>query len=421
MKLIEKFETSLVRNSWFLLLNSFCISGFGYIFWMVCAWIYSSTEVGIAVTLISLINIILTFSKIGLNTSLVRFPINEKRVNFTFALLGIGMANIITIILSTFIIIIFPNIYSNLNGFFNSLLPSIVFILVTSIYLNNLLLDSIITGLKRSEFVFIRNFSLGCLKIGCLFVIAKIFGVLGIFGSWGFSGFVVLVVGISIIFILNHYPINKGFVIPLHNKELREIIIYSGNNYFLNLLAFLPGYIFPVILTTSLGPEKSAFFYTAWMIYMILATISGVTALSIIAEGSEGKIEREQVKKAGLFIFGLLIPAVIVVLSFGDVLLEMFGKEYSTNGIFVLRILTLSAIPVALNNIYIGIQKRHNNLIPVFLINLIITITSVSLTLFFIPLFGINAIGFAWIISNTAAAMGIMVKQYQVTRSRMVI
>lgn len=61
------------------MLNAITGAAFGFFFWMIAAKIYQKQDVGIATALISSINLLLLFSRMGLDNSMIKFlPKGDK-------------------------------------------------------------------------------------------------------------------------------------------------------------------------------------------------------------------------------------------------------------------------------------------------------------------------------------------------------
>jgi len=84
-KIISKFynylaNDSLYRNSIFLMLSTGVMAVFGFFFWITNARLYSSEQVGIGTTLISIMTLISSFSILGLGNGLIRYlPTSERK------------------------------------------------------------------------------------------------------------------------------------------------------------------------------------------------------------------------------------------------------------------------------------------------------------------------------------------------------
>ena len=69
----SKWRDPLFRNSFFLIVNRIFNASCGMIFWMIAARLYSISDVGLATALISSLGLIILFSRLGLDSTVVRF------------------------------------------------------------------------------------------------------------------------------------------------------------------------------------------------------------------------------------------------------------------------------------------------------------------------------------------------------------
>jgi len=100
----------LFKNAFFLMLSYISTAGFGFVFWMLAAKLYSASDVGIATGIISSMTLIINFSRLGLDFSIIRFfALHDKCKVF----------NTSTII-STFTALIFGSIFLTSINFFSS-------------------------------------------------------------------------------------------------------------------------------------------------------------------------------------------------------------------------------------------------------------------------------------------------------------
>src|SRR5665647_2414281 len=110
MKTISKFynfliKDSLYRNSILLMLSTAAVTVFGFFFWIINARIYSTEQIGLGTTLISIISLISGFSFLGLGTGLIRYlPTSDRKntkINTSLTLVSI-MSILISIIYLVF-------------------------------------------------------------------------------------------------------------------------------------------------------------------------------------------------------------------------------------------------------------------------------------------------------------------------------
>jgi len=116
----------------------------------------------------------------------------------------------------------------------------------------------------------------------------------------------------------------------------------------------------------------TAYYYMAMMIAGLLFVIPNATAQSLFAEGSHNeKNLNKQVWKAIKIISIILIPAILVVVFFGNYILMAFGEEYVVEGFGLLRVLAVSGIFVSINSIFAGVAKINKKVWKIGFVNLI--------------------------------------------------
>ena len=95
------FKDSLYSNSLFLMISTGVMSVFGFVFWIICARLFTAEEVGLATTIISVMGLITSFSLLGLGTGLIRYLPNSERkndkINTCFTLVGVVSVIVTTI------------------------------------------------------------------------------------------------------------------------------------------------------------------------------------------------------------------------------------------------------------------------------------------------------------------------------------
>src|ERR1035437_9360223 len=104
-EILEK--NSLHSNSIFLMTAQGVVTFFGYIFWVLVARLYSSNDVGFAVTLISIATLISQISILGLNNSIVRYLPGSKQKNETINI-ALWLVSITSFVVSIAYILCIP-------------------------------------------------------------------------------------------------------------------------------------------------------------------------------------------------------------------------------------------------------------------------------------------------------------------------
>jgi O-antigen/teichoic acid export membrane protein len=155
-----------------------------------------------------------------------------------------------------------------------------------------------------------------------------------------------------------------------------------------------------------LGQEANGFLFINWAIASLLFSIPTRTSQSLFSEGSN----REQLlardtKRSFWLVITLLTPGVAFVLLLADKLLLIFGREYSAEGTQLLRLVAISAIPVAINSIYLGVIRVRMELRNVILVPFVVAALTFSLSYILIAIIGLSGAGVSWLSANSLAAL----------------
>jgi len=346
VKIRQYIKEPLFRNSLFIILASVLGGAFGFIFWVLAARIYSKEDVGTATALISSLSLVILLSRFGLNQSLIRFfPEKDKGRVF-------GTSVIITTIFAVLFGVIFiagVDVWAvELHIVKRYAFPYLLFLAASSI---TLLTGSAFIALRKAEYYFLQSLFMGS---RILFLIPLVFlGTLGIFSSVGTSFVVTLIFSLFLLVKLGIKPagMDRGF--------LSDAFHFSAGNYVAALLMRSPGYILPVMVLNMLGAEETAHYYLAFAITSLLFMIPHAVSTSLFVEGSHGEALKKTALKSIFAIFCLLIPAVIVLYFFGELVLELIGKDYALGALNVLRIMALSSFFVAICQIHSSIKRTQ--------------------------------------------------------------
>lgn len=95
-QLKQHLKDPLYKNSFFLVLSRVFNVACGFFFWMLAARLYSINDVGLATALISSLGLVILFSRLGLDFSLIRFlPLTDKSKVFNTCLIITTIASFI--------------------------------------------------------------------------------------------------------------------------------------------------------------------------------------------------------------------------------------------------------------------------------------------------------------------------------------
>jgi O-antigen/teichoic acid export membrane protein len=259
----------------------------------------------------------------------------------------------------------------------------------------NSLIESTFAAYRSAKYTLLKNSVFSVLKIIFPFALVGL-GIGGIFGSWMIG----IVVGVCVSFFILIKKFKYKPRLVFHDSIIRKIGKYSFLNYVSGFIGSLPTLILPLMITNSVHPEMTAYYYMAMVVANVLFIIPQATSNSLFAEGSNNeKSLKEHVKKATKIIFFLIIPAIIITIFFGKYILLLLGKDYSAEGFVLLNYLALSCIFLSINAIFNSLLLVRHKIKELLIINIISSTSILSLSCLFINK-GLTGIGLAWLIGR---------------------
>ncbi len=390
---------SLYRNSVYLMASTFTLSVFGFFFWILVSRLYTTQQIGIATTIISICALIMNFSILGLRTSIIRYLPNSKskseKISTSFNLITIA-----SIIASVIFIIGIPFFSPILVFIRNNYFYSALFIISIIFSTLSLMMDSIFTAYRAAGYVLFKNIVWCSFKLILPFILLYL-GSYGIFLSFSLSN----VISVVLCFFILIYKFGYKYRPYIDITIVRLIAKLSFANYVSGFISMLPSLLLPVIITNNLGPKDSAYFYIDMMIANLLYIIPIASTQSLFAEASyDSKLLLQHLKKTILLIGALMFVAIIVTILWGNIILLSFGKSYSDSGFHLLQLFAIAGVFVSINSIgatILNIKRKINLLIGTSLFFAILTIT-LSI---FLTHYGLIGIGFSWLIGEAILAV----------------
>ena len=392
-------KDSLYRNAIYLMLNTGVMAFLGFFFWVINTRLYSTEQVGIATTLISVMTLISSFCILGLDSGLIRYmPTSERKnemINTSFILVTL-MSILISLIYLIFLKTFSPKLLFVRENIVFSLL-FILFIVFSSL---NIISENVFIAYRSSKYVLIKNIIFSITKLILPFTLIAL-GSYGIFMSVGIA--LAIAFGLSLFFLILKY--NYLFKPKINNDILKRMTKFSLGNYIAGFLAVSPAMILPILMTNTIGAKYTAYFYMDMMVASLLYIIPIATSQALFAEGSYNESDLKiHLKKAVKIISIIIIPVIIITIFFGKYILLAFGKDYSDEGLIFLRLLALSGIFVSFNTIFGTILRIKHRIMMLIYINLICAISILGLSYLFLTK-GLLGIGFAWIIGQGLASL----------------
>ena len=392
----------LLKNSIFIMLTSISGAGFGFIFWMLAAKLYTPQDVGIATALISSMALLVLLSRFGLDFSIIRFfpGADKSRIFSTSALITTSFAILFGVIFIAGVDIISPELGSLLKSPQNAAL-FLIFLAASSV---TALTAISFIAIRKAAFQFLQSIIVGSRILFLIPLIAL--GAIGIFGAVGISFVLALAAALVLLVRSGVRPrlvIDRGF--------LNEAFRFSAGNYLAGLFVAAPNMILPIMVLNVLGAEQAAYYYIAYAIASLLFMIPGAISMSLFVEGSHGEALKRTVVKSLVVIFSLLVPAAVVLYVCGGWVLGMVGAEYAAGGAGVLRVMVAASLFVGVNSVYFAIKRVQKDVRGIVVLSGVVFVLLVGLGYVFMLMFGVVGVGYAWLAGNGVGCVcvGVMV------------
>ncbi|MFC1947587.1 lipopolysaccharide biosynthesis protein [Chloroflexota bacterium] len=412
-KIRQVWQTPFYQNTYYLMSGNIINSALGFIFWIIAAKLYSAEVVGLGSAITSALRLLALFAELGLGISLVRYlPSAGKNGN--------GMINTCFTLSGLTAVIISLVFLSGLSLWSPALLPVrqdplyfIAFIFFTfSMVLQPLALTALLARLQ-TRMIFIINVIAGILGI-------VLVGILSIFTDDALGLFSAVGLAITFTLILCVFwflPRMQNGYIPLPRINLKILIdmgSYSAGNFVSKSLLLMTNFILPLIVVNTLGNEMNAYFYIPWSVGVVLQFVPAAISNSLFAEASnEETTLRANTTKSLKLVLLLLLPAALIIVVIANLILLLFGQEYSENGTLLLRILALSIIPWGINYIYIGIARVKKNIKGLIIIPAIASSLSLGLGYVLMVQIGLVGVGLGYLAGQGAVALPVLLNLWR--------
>lgn len=418
---------SLVRNSFYLMVSTVTTAGLGYFFWIIAAHIFTKQEIGVSSAVISLCSIIALVTYLGPSAMLIeRLPKSEHSSQWTaiFYRTCSSTAIVTGIIMAAVLPIIFLS--HNYRSFFvdSSEILIVIAGAVTTTLLN-LTGSAFIAARRAGRFLSMQTL-VSIEKLVCLFPLAA-FGAVGLVEAWVVSaaiGIVVAIVWLVPKMDLGRCPNHKSRLStgirrrvrdrPRHRARHGRRSRAPSSSYMRRLVGqhltsvggMLTPLLLPILVVARLGAEANAYFYVTWMMGSAFFMVSPSVATAVFAESVRANASlRNEVAKAMKIIAVLLIPAILVMIAGGPIMLGLFGNSYVAAGYSLLILLAISAIPDAVSNVATSVWRVTHQLECAAVLNLGIMVIALASAWFLMPSLGITGVGVAWLIAQTWGAL----------------
>ncbi len=403
-KLINIYNDSLIKNSIYLMAANFFSLALGFFFWVIIANYYTPGDVGIMSSILLSSSLISMISMVGFSRTLIFYlPRNAKNANRI-----INSCLIVIIIISVILSLIFisgldiwtPELKTTLSDLKYILLFTVVTVMTS---ISALLTAAYIAG-KKSSFHMTKETLFSFIKMLPITLLAGL-GAMGILVSWTIGLALATVAGFILLSRIWRYSPAFTF-----DPIVKSMINFSAGNHIGDIFYTIPKMILPVIVLNLTSADQAGYFFIALTIANILYGVPLSISNSLLAESSDEDRFQNSVSKAVRFNVLLISIGILLCITLGKFVLNIFNPVYAENSVTSLIILTMACIPISLINIFNTVRNYQNKVASVVKVNVSTALITLVISVFFIKAIGPEGAAISYLIANTVVAMVIFFK-----------
>ena len=395
---------SLLRNSGYLMLSAIVTSLLGAGYWVIAARVFSAAEVGLAATCISAVALVSSIALVGAQSTLVaRLPSRESDADWSCTVsTAFAITACTSLVGAGALVLIGLSATGSLSHIARSPVDDVLIIsgvLGTSWMA---IMDFVALAERRAGTGLFRNFIFSLVKLPLLPALAFM-SLTGIILSWMIGVWVGCVVGV---WLFRRYGRRYRATVAGLYHEFKSTRLVLAGNYAINLANTVPPLVLPVLVALVKGAAPTAWFYLAWRVSSLFFMVSPTVAGALYAEGThDGPSLRRQAVRSTKLIALLILPAMLVFFVFGRYILGIFGAQYAHEALPLLWVLTASAIPDAITNVYVSVLRVQRRLRACIGLTGLMAFVTLASAVPLLRTFGIFGGGVAWIAGQLAGSL----------------
>jgi O-antigen/teichoic acid export membrane protein len=170
----------------------------------------------------------------------------------------------------------------------------------------------------------------------------------------------------------------------------------------------VPPLVMPILIVNLISPKDAALYYIAFAIGNLVLIIPDAISTSFLVEGSHGINLRKGMVRSLAASYAVLVPAILFIVFFGNILLGFFGKDYLA-AFDLLRVVVVSSLFVTVYLIFVSLQFIRLKAGGMVVLTLIRFVLLIGLSYVFLIWYGVVGAGYAWALTHVIIGAGIVV------------
>jgi O-antigen/teichoic acid export membrane protein len=410
---------SLVRNSLYMMSATVATAVLGYVFWIVAARVFSTAQVGIASAVISLCSTVALLTYLGPAAMLVErlHTYEQSHAWNSFIVRTCAATAAVTAVLAAVAVPLIAHA-KGYGSYFSAVGAVVLAVAGAAVWTVVQMYCSAFIAARRADGMFAVQGLVSVFKVLLLVPLcAAGLGAPAIVVAWVVSAVIGAAAGAF--WLLPR--IGRGAIIQAeaagrprrrrarHARAARKRAEYVSQlvgQHLTSVGGQMTPLVLPILVVARLGAGANAYFYITWMIGSVFFMVSPSISQALFAESVRYDTGlRPTVIKSFRIASFLLIPAMLVMVAGGKLILAIFGPAYVRAGYGLLVLLAISAMPDAVSNVAVSICRATNRLGYSVSINLGILVFTVASAWLLMPRFGLLGVGIGWLAAQVLGAL----------------
>ncbi|MGW4420976.1 lipopolysaccharide biosynthesis protein [Streptosporangium sp. NPDC004631] len=406
-RLLRDLRNPLFRNGYALMANTAITAVLGMGYWWLAAQLYEPADFGRGQAVITAMRLFASLTALGFVGALARFiPVAGRRTpELIVRAYVIAGATGMTAALGFLITLPWwgPT-YATLGG----LGPGLFFLVAVLVWSVFTLQDVTLAGLRKATWVPVNSLGYGLVKMAMLVGLAFALPRDGIFVSWIIPAAMALIP-------INIFIFRK--VVPRHVRQtestarplaLREVGRFLSGDYPGTLSILASVYLIPVLIAARVDEVTFGYFSMAHTLGSLIELLAMNMATSLTVEGA---FERHRLasnsRRALRRAFMIIVPVVAVTVLVAPLILRVFGAGFADRGTLLLQLMAVAVLPRVLIEIYLSGLRALGQARRLAAVQVCLAVLVLTGTLLLFPRAGVNAVGYALLLSETLIALTI--------------
>jgi O-antigen/teichoic acid export membrane protein/transposase len=333
------FSDALYRGSLTLIANTVATSAIGFVFWSLAAHRYPASAVGVFSSVTAGASLLAAIAALGLPNVIIRHIASVQNARELMIVAVTAIATVGTVLCLVIVLVLGPHLPASLDLQQRGERVLLVTALVTLTAVNSILEVGLIAT-RSSHDVLIKNLVGSIARVVAMLLLVSL-AASGLLIAYG--------LGLGLTMVLGGVMLDRQIGAKRTRfgsfRVLRNYLSITSGNYVATIMGILPVSIVPLEILVVLGAAETGRFAVAFLIGGFLNVIPATVAQVLFAEASrEGAPQRGQLRKAIRGVYGLLLPAIVIVIAAAPFMLRLFGAGYAMAATGCLRVLALSAL-----------------------------------------------------------------------------